>query len=207
MTVGMPSTLIPPFLAFLGISTARTGPGKYDPDDIRFHSRYRFPERSSSNCPIDTPSAPAAPPFRLTFSHASHKPEQPRPFAPLPLRYAEGSRLLRASPPACPATVLCSSRILPLGALPLAAGLPTTVSGLAFTRSVREPSSGSCCLYAGRRLGSKRVSPRLIPRQTSGLGFDAVLHLSTRPRQRTLVHRSSSRATPDAITAAPSPCR
>ena len=41
----------------------------------------------------------------------------------------------------------------------------------------------------------------LIPRQTSGLGFDAVLHLSTRPRQRTLVHRSSSRPTPDALTA------
>ena len=29
----------PPLLPFLGISTARTGPGKYDPDDIRFHSR------------------------------------------------------------------------------------------------------------------------------------------------------------------------
>ena len=29
----------PTLLALLGISTARTGPGKYDPDDIRFHSR------------------------------------------------------------------------------------------------------------------------------------------------------------------------
>ena len=38
-TFGIPSTLIPPLLPFLGISTARTGPGKYDPDDIRFHSR------------------------------------------------------------------------------------------------------------------------------------------------------------------------
>jgi hypothetical protein len=32
---GMPRILVPPFF---GISTARTGPGKYDPDDMRFHS-------------------------------------------------------------------------------------------------------------------------------------------------------------------------
>jgi hypothetical protein len=31
----MPRILVPPFF---GISTARTGPGKYDPDDMRFHS-------------------------------------------------------------------------------------------------------------------------------------------------------------------------
>src|SRR5262249_990990 len=68
----MPSTLIPPFLSFLGISTARTGPGKYEPDAIRFHSLNRLPWRPSSNCSIVTPSAPAAPPFSLTFSHASH---------------------------------------------------------------------------------------------------------------------------------------
>jgi len=35
------------------------------------------------------------------------------------LRYAGGSQLLRASPPAHPATVLSPSRILPLGILPL----------------------------------------------------------------------------------------
>jgi hypothetical protein len=34
--VGTPSFLVPP-LAF-GISTCFTGGGKYDPDDIRFHS-------------------------------------------------------------------------------------------------------------------------------------------------------------------------
>ena len=38
-TLGMPSTLVPCLLPFLGISTARIVPGKYDPDDIRFHSR------------------------------------------------------------------------------------------------------------------------------------------------------------------------
>src|SRR6266568_1672512 len=68
-TLGMPSVLIPPFL---GISTARTGPGKYDPDDIRDHSLERLSFRFASNCSIVTPSAPAAPPFPFTFSHASH---------------------------------------------------------------------------------------------------------------------------------------
>jgi hypothetical protein len=48
------------------------------------------------------------------------------------------------------------------------------VSGYAFTRSVEAPWPGSCCLYAGRRLSSKRVSPRLIPRHLHGLGFDVV---------------------------------
>jgi len=44
---------------------------------------------------------------------------------------------------------------------------PAAVSGRAFTCSVREPGPGSCCLYAGRHLGSKRVSPRLLPRVTA----------------------------------------
>jgi hypothetical protein len=105
----------------------------------------------------------------------------------------------RASPPAHPATVLCSSRILPLGALPLAADLPPAVSGHAFTRSIKEPRSGSCCLYAGRRLGSKRVPPRLIPGRRSNLVSTSSFRLSTRQRQRTCVHRSSSRPAPDAI--------
>src|SRR5664279_4361260 len=103
----------------------------------------------SSNCSIVTPSAPAAPPFLFTFSHASHTSclgmsydlpcnfgslmrlppfrlitfvhqDDPAPSLPNPLRYADGSQLLRASPPARPASVLCSSRIPPLGVLPLA---------------------------------------------------------------------------------------
>src|SRR5664280_995261 len=36
----MPMILVPPGF---GISTIRTGPGKYDPDDMRFHSLYRLP--------------------------------------------------------------------------------------------------------------------------------------------------------------------
>ena len=48
-----------------GISTARTGGGKYVPDDIRFQSLYRFPFRSCSNSAIDSPSTPGSPVVRL----------------------------------------------------------------------------------------------------------------------------------------------
>src|SRR5450759_3649613 len=132
-----------------------------------------------SNCSIVTPSAPAAPPFLFTFNHASHTrclgmscvlpcnfgslmrfhpfrlitfvhQDDPAPSLPSPLRYAGGSQLLRASPPARPASVLSPSRIPPLGVLPLACpphslplGTDTPVSGRAFTCSRREPGPGS----------------------------------------------------------------
>ncbi len=64
-TVGTPRILTPPD-AF-GISTAFTGGGKYDPEDILFHSRYRLFFKSCSNCPADCPSTPAAPLLALTL--------------------------------------------------------------------------------------------------------------------------------------------
>src|SRR5271157_4057881 len=69
-TVGMPSFLVPPF-AF-GISTCLTGGGKYDPDDIRFHSLYRFRDRFWSNIAMVSSSMPAAPRLALTCWYASH---------------------------------------------------------------------------------------------------------------------------------------
>jgi hypothetical protein len=45
--VGTPNFRMPPVA--LGISTCLTGGGKYDPDDIRFHSLYKFRDRSCSN--------------------------------------------------------------------------------------------------------------------------------------------------------------
>ena len=126
-------------------------------------------------------------------------PGRPRPLTPPTLRYARASQLLRAGPPARPATVLSSLGFPPLGGLPLAAEGPAAVSGCAFTRSIAAPRSGSCCLYAGCRLGSKRVSPRLVPGQRSGPGFRHRLEISTRQRQRASAHRSSSQPTPDAI--------
>src|SRR5262249_43531045 len=62
--VGMPSGRVPP-LSF-GISTSRTGGGRYEPDDIRFQTLYRLPLRSCSNAASDTPSTPAAPRFART---------------------------------------------------------------------------------------------------------------------------------------------
>src|SRR5664279_3532696 len=121
--------------------------------------------RSSRRRPLPLTHAPPS----LSVDHI-RSPGRPRPFAPQPLRYAGGSQLLRASPPARPASVLSPSRIPPLGVLPLACpphslplGTDTPVSGRAFTCSRREPGPGSCCLYAGHHLGSKRLSPRFLP--------------------------------------------
>src|SRR6266571_7879372 len=70
-TVGIPRILVPPPCGF-GISTARTGGGKYVPDDIRFQIRYKLFFRSVSNSSMDCPSTPAAPSFALTLLYASH---------------------------------------------------------------------------------------------------------------------------------------
>src|SRR5262249_2135847 len=111
------------------------------------------------------------PPLRLT-TRAS--PNDPAPSLPNPLRYAGGSQLLRAGPPASPHRYSAPRGFRHLeSSLSPPATRPAAVSGHAFTRSVREPGPGSCCLYAGHHLGSKRISPRLIPRLTTGLGFDA----------------------------------
>jgi hypothetical protein len=69
-TVGIPSFLVPPF-AF-GISTCLTGGGKYDPEDIRFHSLYKFFDRFCSNIAMVSSSMPAAPRLALTCWYASH---------------------------------------------------------------------------------------------------------------------------------------
>src|SRR5262249_33254359 len=61
-SVGTPSKRTPLPPAF-GISTAFTGGGKYEPDDIRFQIWYRFRSRSASNSQIDCSSTPAAPLF------------------------------------------------------------------------------------------------------------------------------------------------
>jgi hypothetical protein len=67
-TVGTPSVRTPP--PALGISTARTGGGKYEPDDIRFQILYKFPCRSVSNAASDCPSTPGAPLLASTLQYA-----------------------------------------------------------------------------------------------------------------------------------------
>src|SRR6266516_5668894 len=137
----MPSIFVPPPCGF-GISTARTGGGKYVPDDIRFQILYRFRSRSASNSVIDCSSTPAAPLFALTLSYASQTfhleisnglscnfgpltrllPAMPvdrraNPGNPSPsLRpHYRASPLLRDGPPLCPAPVLGPSQFLLLG--------------------------------------------------------------------------------------------
>ena len=148
----------------------------------------------------------AIPTPQLRLSHAvpslsvdhTHSPGQPRPLAPLPTAIRGRITATTGESASAPATVLSSSRILPLGVLPLASPhsshLWMRFSSIvrAFTSSIREPGPGSCCLYAGHHLGStRRVEPAPVLMSSEWV--------STRQRQRTLVHRSSSRSTPDAV--------
>ena len=146
-----PKTLTP-LPPALGISTAFTGGGKYDPDDIRFQILYRFRSRFSSNAAIDCSSTPAAPLFAFTLRYASQTAtlairnglscnlgsltwllpampvdHQANPGNPSPsLRpHYRASPLLRDGPPLCPAPVLGPSQFLLLGVLP-SAGRPNT---------------------------------------------------------------------------------
>jgi hypothetical protein len=57
---------------------------------------------------------------------------------------------------------------------------PPVHRGDTFPRSARKPGPRSRRLHAGHHLGSKQVSPRLIPGPHLRPGFDAVLILSTR---------------------------
>ena len=88
-----PTFCVPPPCGF-GISTARTGGGKYVPDDIRFQILYRLFFRSASKSSIDCPSTPAAPLFALTRLYAS----QTSPFE-ISNDLTFGSDLLTRSPP------------------------------------------------------------------------------------------------------------
>jgi hypothetical protein len=56
-----------------------------------------------------------------------------------------------------------------------------------FPRSTQKPGPSSRRLHAGRRLGGKQVSPRLIPEQRFDPGFDIIPTLSTRHQRFTHV--------------------
>jgi hypothetical protein len=56
----------------------------------------------------------------------------------------------------------------------------SAVSGHRFPRSMPEPGPNSRQLHAGHHLGSKQVSPRLIPGQPLLPGSDVTLRISTR---------------------------
>lgn len=72
-----------------------------------------------------------------------------------------------------------------------------------FPRSMPEPEPSSRRLHAGHHLGSKQVSPRLIPGQVIVPRFRC--HLYTFDTSSAVRFRSPSQLTPDALTGAPFP--
>ena len=114
------------------------------------------------------------------------------------------SSLLRTGPPLCSATGTLPLTVLPLGGLPLATRALLRPERSQF-RNDRFPSSawtpepGSRHLYAGHHLGSKQVSPRLIPGECCAPGFDVICE----PFDMSSVDRfrSPSRLLPDELVA------
>jgi len=174
-TVGMPSFLMPP-VAF-GISTCFTGGGKYEPDDIRFHSLYRFLDRFCSNISTLSSSMPAAPRLAFTCWYASHTARFAMQYgfvdvmSLIPVgRVGDLRRPVNAAPSLHPhykgfiATADSSVPhpgigILSHGVCHLSFPLPTKTR---FSRSVPKPVLSSCRLYTDCRLDRKQVSSRLI---------------------------------------------
>src|SRR5207244_4054052 len=69
------------------------------------------------------------------------------------------------------------------------------IRGDRFPRFAPEPEPGSRHLHAGHHLGSKQVSPRLLPKVTTLLGFDAIYIVSTRHQWFTYVRLPGSHLT------------
>src|SRR3954447_5324397 len=174
--VGTPSARTPSPCG-LGISTALTGGGKYDPELIRFQILYRLPCRSASNSSSVCPSTPAAPLLAATRRYVSHTiglgimnglssgfgmfafassqdhktpvdridiPGEPAPWLHRHPQQAAASQLLRAGPPASAATGTQCLRFPPRHApsRDLRGLRPrSTLSTLAFSRSVQEPQT------------------------------------------------------------------
>jgi hypothetical protein len=134
-----------------------------------------------------------------------HRESQDDPPPSLDPHY-RASSLPRGGPPLCPASVLSPSRISRLGfSLPRPAAGHNRSTGRPWARDDRfarytpEPGPSSRRLHAGHHLGSKRVSPRLIPKHLVSLGFDVIwISFDTSSADR---FRSPSWPTPDALVA------
>src|SRR5712691_10621773 len=109
------------------------------------------------------------------------------------------SQLLRASPPACLVTGTQPLTVSAAWSSPSRRHPWRQFRGDTFTRSIREPRPGSCCLYAGHHLGSKRVNPQIPPGTRSRPRFRCRLNGFRRVNDRYL--QPSSRTTPDALMA------
>jgi hypothetical protein len=187
-TVGIPSFLVPPF-AF-GISTCFTGGGKYDPDDMRFHSLYKFLDRSCSNIAMVSSSMPAAPRLAFTCWYASHtarfaitkgfvdamslipaeqvgdRHHQDNAVPSLHPRYRGFFTTTNSSAPRS------GLGILPHGFCHLSFPF---ASATRFSRSAPKPALSSCRLYTDCHRDRKQVSSRLFPKPMVNLGFGSTL--------------------------------
>ncbi len=152
------------------------------------------------------PIRPASRPQIISASVCSSAPS-PDPFAPpaSPGFITTTGRSVAA----LPGSVLCPLRVLPLGVLPLAPGqastCPFTSPRRSFPRSALTTESGSRRLYVGCHLGSKQVSPRLVPSTKASSVSASLRGLST--RSSTVYFRSRSQFLPDALSRTPFPQR
>src|SRR5580704_13455366 len=133
-TVGTPSTRTPPPWG-LGISTARTGGGKYDPELMRFQILNRLFFRSSSNSSRVWRSTPGAPSLAATRLYASHTSREQG------LHSYYGLVRRRTPPRYSVPTVSASARSLSGPGGCTSPNERPTVSTLAFSRSVQEQQS------------------------------------------------------------------
>ena len=177
-TVGIPSFLVPPF-AF-GISTCFTGGGKYDPDDIRFHSLYKFLDRFCSNIAMVSPSMPAAPRLALTCWYASHTARFAITYgfvdviSLIPMKQVGDTRQLDNAAPSLHSRyksfIATTSSSVPRSGIGI---LPHGVCHLSFpfssrakfSRSIPKPVLSSCRLYTDCHRDRKQVPSRLIMEQ------------------------------------------
>jgi hypothetical protein len=99
-----------------------------------------------------------------------------RPLRSTPITGA--SPLLRDGPPLC--SVTGTQPLAALHHLRLSLSPRSNTRGHfrndRFPRSERKPGPSSRHLHAGHRLGSKQVSPRLIPKTRSALGSDVICY-------------------------------
>ena len=152
----------------------------YDPDDIRFHSLYKFLDRFCSNIAMVSSSMPAAPRLALTCWYASHTARfsitdgfvdvislipmkqvgdtrQPDNAAPsLHSRYKSFIATTSSSVP-CPGI-----GILPHGVCHLSFPFSSRAK---FSRSIPKPVLSSCRLYTDCHRDRKQVPSRLIMEQ------------------------------------------
>src|SRR5487761_1558679 len=126
------------------------------------------------------------------------RPNQDGPTPSLHPHYRVSS-LLRVGPSLhCPCSVLCPLRVLPLGVLPLAPGqaLACPFAAPRVQLPTLAPEPGSRRLCAGCHLGSKQVSPRLVPSTKASSVSTSLIGLSTRSSTVYLIRLPGSYLTP-----------